>query len=77
MDIAGLPKFFRVKRSLQGLPPIDAGAAIDSEWDRLALDVAGKRIAIGVGSRGITDLQAMVRRLVDRVRSSGGFPFIV
>jgi hypothetical protein len=77
MDIAGLPKFHHVKRSLQGLPAIDAPAAIDAEWDRLALDVAGKRIAIGVGSRGITDLQAMVRRLVDRVKSSGGIPFIV
>lgn len=77
MDIAGLPKFYQVKRSLQGLPPIDAPAAIDAEWDRLALDVVGKRIAIGVGSRGITDLKAMVRRLVDRVKSSGGIPFIV
>ena len=77
MDIAGLPKFHHVKRTLQGLPPIDAPAAIDTEWDRLALDVAGKRIAIGVGSRGITDLRSMVRRLVDRVKSSGGMPFIV
>ncbi|MDB5106828.1 MAG: hypothetical protein JWP91_4517 [Fibrobacteres bacterium] len=59
------------------MPPIDAAAAIDAEWDRLSLDVDGKRIAIGVGSRGITDLPSMVRRLVDRVKASGGEPFIV
>jgi hypothetical protein len=85
MDVAGLPKFHRVKRSLQGLPPIDAAAALDSEWDRLDLDAAigrmvpgsGRRIAIGVGSRGITDLRPMVRRIVDRAMQAGASPFIV
>jgi hypothetical protein len=85
MDVAGLPRFHRVRRSLQGLPPINAASAIDAEWDRLDLDAAigrivpaaGRRIAIGVGSRGITDLQAMVRRLVDRVKRAGASPFIV
>ena len=77
MDITGLPQFYRVKRSLQGLPPIQADDVLDAEWDRLALDVSGKRIAIGVGSRGITDLPAMVKRLVDRVKGAGGEPFIV
>jgi hypothetical protein len=74
---AGLPRFHRVRRSLQGMPPIDAAAALAAEWERMALPVSGKRIAIGVGSRGITDLQAMVKRLVECVRSSGGTPFIV
>ncbi len=36
-----------------------------------------RRIAIGVGSRGIQDLEPMVRRLVERVKSGGGAPFIV
>ncbi|HKP95572.1 MAG TPA: DUF2088 domain-containing protein [Fibrobacteria bacterium] len=90
MDTTGLPRFHRVKRSLQGLPPIDVVAAVDAEWDRLGLDAAlgapnagkakgaaGKRIAIGVGSRGITDLQPMVRRVVERVKAAGASPFIV
>ncbi|MDB5049150.1 MAG: hypothetical protein JWO30_2221 [Fibrobacteres bacterium] len=95
MDTNGLPLFHRVKRSLQGMPPIAVATAIDAEWDRLGLDAilagnasaaAGKRggqvgrsgrIAIGVGSRGITDLQPMVRRVVDRVKAAGASPFIV
>ena len=83
MDTYALPRFYRVKRSLQGLPPLDAAAAIDSEWARLGLDavmagkVPGARIALGVGSRGITDLRAMARRLVERLKASGARPFII
>ena len=78
-DPSGLPRFHRVKRSLGGLPPIQVEAAIDAEWTRLGLDagLTGKRIAIGVGSRGIQELQAMVRRVVDRAKASGAVPFIV
>ncbi len=86
MDTYALPRFYRVKRSLQSLPPLDAAAAIESEWDRLGLDAAlaaivtrvpGAHIALGVGSRGITDLRSMVRRLVDRIKAAGALPFIV
>ena len=86
MDVTGLPLFYRVKRSLQGMPPIEPGAAIDREWDRLGLDDsllalasqgAVPRIALGVGSRGITGLPVMVKRLVERIRGAGAEPFIV
>ncbi|MDQ3001104.1 MAG: DUF2088 domain-containing protein [Fibrobacterota bacterium] len=85
MDTTGLPLFHRIKRTLQGLPPIAVGAAIDSEWDRLSLDAAVapgpdgtvKRIGIGVGSRGITDLAPMVQRIVERAKAAGSAPFIV
>jgi hypothetical protein len=73
------PLFWKVKRSLPGPAPIDAPAALSSEWDRLGLDgrVAGKSIALGLGSRGISDLVPMARALVDRVKAAGGEPFIV
>lgn len=79
MDVAGLPQFHRVKRTLRGMPAIDVRAAMDAEWERLGLDapVSARSIAIGVGSRGITGLEAMVRRLVDRIKAAGGAPFIV
>jgi hypothetical protein len=82
-DPHALPRFYRVERSLQGLPPLDAANAISEEWARLGLDAAiagkvnGARIAVGVGSRGITDLRTMVRRVVDLVKAAGGAPFIV
>lgn len=74
-----LPRFWTVKRSLPGPPPIDVAAALDAEWQRLGLDAAvqGKSIALGIGSRGICDLVPMARRLVDRLKAAGGSPFIV
>jgi hypothetical protein len=39
--------------------------------------VAGDRVAIAVGSRGIADIPVMVREVVRLVRSQGGHPFIV
>ncbi len=54
-------------------------SALDKEWKRLALDdkVAGKDIALAVGSRGIDRLPELVRALVGLIQSSGGKPFIV
>ncbi len=75
-----LPAFYNVRRTLPGMDPIDVEAAIDREWARLGLDgkiAPGASIALGVGSRGITDLPRMVRRIVDRIQAAGGKPFIV
>ena len=41
------------------------------------VDVAGKSIAITVGSRGIADLVEIIRALVAGLRAKGGHPFIV
>lgn len=87
MDVTGLPLFYRVQRSLQGRPPIDPAAAIDGEWERLGMDALlserarelGRppRVALGVGSRGITGLPFMVRRLAERLAAAGADPFLV
>lgn len=79
MTASLVPQSWTVKRALPGPPPIDVLHALDSEWDRLDLGVrvAGKTIALGIGSRGIRDLPLMARRLVDRVKAGGGAPFIV
>jgi len=39
--------------------------------------LAGRRVAVGVGSRGIRDLTRLVRTVVDELRSAGGDPFLV
>src|SRR5258708_35962439 len=38
---------------------------------------AGASVAIAAGSRGIADIDAITRAVVDRVRSLGHVPFIV
>lgn len=39
--------------------------------------LAGLRVAVGVGSRGIRSLPQLVRTVVDEVRAAGGDPFLV
>jgi hypothetical protein len=74
-----LPLLATVRRSLPAGEPVNVDAALESQWARLKLaeQVAGKRIAIGIGSRGVAAIPAIARRLVALVRASGGDPFIV
>jgi hypothetical protein len=56
----------------------DPVAALRLELDGCGVPVAsGARIAIAVGSRGIANLEPLVREVVRWVRSRGGAPFIV
>jgi Lactate racemase N-terminal domain len=76
--IQGL-NLYAVKRRLPSGEPVDLVAAIDREWERLGLadKARGKRIAIGIGSRGVAGIAIIARELVSLVRRSGGEPFIV
>lgn len=42
-----------------------------------ALIKPGQRVAIGVGSRGITNLPLMVKIIVSEIKRAGGVPFII
>lgn len=72
------PLFHRFKRRLGNAQPIDLVAAIRSEWQRLNLaqTVAGKRIALGLGSRGITGLALAAKTLVDLLLEAKALPFV-
>ncbi len=74
-----LPRLGRFRRDPPSLPSIDPEATLLSEWERLCLgsQVTGKSIALGVGSRGIRHLPALVKMLVTLIRESGAHPFIV
>src|SRR6266852_2768863 len=74
-----MPRFHRIRRRLSFLPALDPVAALTAEWRRLDLSsrIAGKSIALGVGSRGIRHLPLLVRTLVDLLREAGAEPFIV
>ncbi|HVO42726.1 MAG TPA: lactate racemase domain-containing protein [Aggregatilineales bacterium] len=74
-----LPMMYAVRRNLPAGTPVDLAAAVKAEWARLGLaaQAAGRRIAIGVGSRGVAGIDVTVRALVGCVRESGGCPFIV
>ena len=74
-----LPRFGRFARRLSTLPPLNPETALRSEWESLQLgsEAAGKNVALGIGSRGIRHLPAMVKTLVTLLHESGAHPFIV
>jgi hypothetical protein len=58
--------------------PVDIRGTLSQEFAAVAGRIKpGMRIAVAVGSRGITNLQAIVSALLDLLKSMGAQPFIV
>ncbi len=75
-----LPRVRRVHQMFTVPPPVDAGAEVVREWQRLGRRLnppAGGRVAVAVGSRGVDGLLPAVRAVVGELRSAGCEPFIV
>jgi hypothetical protein len=74
-----LPRMNVIHQHFEVPPPVDVLAEVEHEWghikDRLEL-TPGMSIAVGVGSRGITDLETAVRTVVTKLKEAGCEPFI-
>jgi hypothetical protein len=69
------PKVLTVRQRFPPSRPVDIDAALARQW---SFPIApGARIALAVGSRGISRIEEVVRAVIDRVRAAGGQPFIV
>lgn len=79
MDNVTIPTLHPVKQALPRGNPVDIPRKLAADWAHLGLaeKVAGKRIALGFGSRGIVSIDLIARHLVALVKTSGGEPFIV
>ncbi len=79
MDNVTIPTLYPVQQDLPKGEPVDIPRALAADWQRLGLaeKVAGKRIALGFGSRGIVQIDQIAKHLVALVKASGGDPFIV
>lgn len=69
-----------VDQKFGDLPAIDVSSSMDREWESLEGELnlqPGAKIAIAVGSRGIANLEEIVRIVVDKLKASGCTPFIV
>ncbi len=69
-----LPKMRMVDQKFSDLPAIDVSSSMDREWESLKGELnlqPGAKIAIAVGSRGIANLEEIVRIVVDKLRASG------
>ncbi len=76
-----IPRVVRVRQPLDcsgGIADLRAEAQLAMERSGLAGRVApGMRVAVGVGSRGIYNMPALVRGVLDWLRARGAEPFIV
>ncbi len=62
-----MPPMCKVRCRLPEGKPVDIGATMSAQWQKLALDarVRGQPIAIGVGSRGVAEIVSITRYLVE------------
>jgi hypothetical protein len=73
-----LPRFLRLRQNFAPTPPLEIGATVAAELGKLRPRIRpGARIAVGVGSRGITNLAEIVAAVLAQLRGAGAAPFIV
>ncbi len=77
---AQFPRMLRVRQTFDARRVEDVAAEVDRQLARLELRArvrAGETVAVTVGSRGIANIAAITKAIVDHVKSLGGVPFIV
>lgn len=74
-----MPKLARVRQVFARPATTDIAAAVAGEFARLGLcgAVAGKRVGITAGSRGIRDILPILRALISEIRTAGGEPVVL
>jgi hypothetical protein len=74
-----LPRLARFQREVPSAALADVGAAVQRTLTDTfgSAEVAGRRIAVGVGSRGVANYALVAQRIVDWLRRHGAQPFIV
>lgn len=67
-----------VRQKFPASPPLDIHGAVQSQFTAVAGQIKpGARIAVAVGSRGITNLQTIVAGVLEVLKAAGAKPFIV
>ncbi len=73
-----MPRMMTVRQEFPATPPIDVVAAVQSELERVMPKLKAKcRIAVGVGSRGISNLQKIVKTTIRWLKDRGVDPYLV
>ena len=73
-----LPRILRVRQNFALTPTLDLRATLGVEFEKLRPRIQpGARIAVGVGSRGITHLAEIVAIVLEQLRAAGAQPFII
>jgi hypothetical protein len=72
------PRMVRVRQTFQGPAVRDVPAAVRAALGRLALPIRpGQTVALTVGSRGVVNIDTIVRATVDHLKALGARPFVI
>lgn len=78
--IEEFPRMIPVRQRFEAPPPLPIAEAIRKEFDSSGIRARikpGARIAVTVGSRGISNIQNIVSEVLGVLRSSGADPFVI
>src|SRR5665648_887362 len=75
-DIA-LPKFLKVRQHFPTKKVDNIQEELIRKMSAKLVEIEGKRIAIGVGSLGISNIDLITKTLVDALKEAGAIPFII
>jgi hypothetical protein len=71
-------RMMRVRQNFPHPPALDIRTTLHAEFVKVRPRIkTGARIAVGVGSRGITNLAAIVGEVLENLRRAGAQPFII
>lgn len=73
-------KMVRIQQQFTQAPLADVAAATRTELDRMdaaGLIGSGRRIAVGMGSRGVSNMALIIRTIIDYLKDRGNQPFII
>ena len=72
------PKMFRVHQRFDATLPVDIAASVAAGFQVIHGRLKpGMRVAVGVGSRGISNLAKVVTAVIGELKSAGTEPFII
>jgi hypothetical protein len=75
---SSFPRLLRIRQNFPRTSAVDVRAELRREFAKLRSGLqVGARIGVGVGSRGITNLQAIIAGVLDELRTAGTRPFII
>jgi hypothetical protein len=75
---AAFPRMLVLRQKFSPTPPIDVARTVIRELAPVRSQLRpGMRVAVAVGSRGITNLQPIVRAVLETLQAAGAAPFII
>ena len=79
MEGIKVPTMVKIRQKYEADKIDDIQGVLNAELDKLGNkdDLKGKRIAVTVGSRGIPDLDVLVKTICDKLKEWGAKPFVI